>query len=162
LFSKWLFSNGFLPVFVEQVLSETSHESDINAIKEVIESLDLDTYRVIANDNYSCKDLKNIYSKMNYTIGTRFHSVIFSISEGIPSIAIEYGGNKGAGILKDMELSKYGIPIEELTFKRLKNAFENLVKDEAKVKNRLDIYMDYVNSQRVNLIENIRRSKADG
>ncbi|MFW5445864.1 polysaccharide pyruvyl transferase family protein [Aerococcus urinaeequi] len=156
--SKWLSCNGYLPVFVEQVLSETSHESDINAIKEVVKFLDDGTYEVLENANYSCEDLKYIYSKMDYTIGTRFHSVIFSISEGIPSIAIEYGGNKGAGILRDMELSKLGIPIEEVTFERLKNTFENLVKDEAKTKYKMDKYMQYVHSKRNELIYNVRKS----
>ena len=157
-FSKWLSCNGYLPVFVEQVLSETSHESDINAINEIVQFLDEGSYEVIANPDYSCEDLKYVYSKMDYTIGTRFHSVIFSISEGVPSIAIEYGGNKGAGILKDMELPKLGIPIEEVTFERLRNTFENLVRDEDKVKEKMEKYMQFVRSKRNELIDNVRKS----
>lgn len=157
-FSKWLTHKGYLPVFVEQVLSETSHESDINAINEIVSFLDDGTYEVISNTEYSCEDLKYVYSRMDYTIGTRFHSVIFSISEGVPSIAIEYGGNKGAGILNDMDLSDLGIPIEEVTFKSLQIMFENLIQNEAVTKNKINKYMNYVVLKRNELINIIRKS----
>jgi len=157
-FSKWLSRKGYLPVFVEQVLSETSHESDINAISKIVKVLEIDSYEIIANASYSCDNLKYIYSKMDYTVGTRFHSVIFSISEGVPSIAIEYGGNKGVGILKDMELSKFGIPIEKVTFVRLQETFENLVRNETEVKDKMERYMQHVRSKRNELIDNVRKS----
>lgn len=156
-FSKWLSNQGFLPIFVEQVLSETSHESDITAITEITSRLQDDEYEILSNIDFNCRDLKNIYSQMDYTLGTRFHSVIFSISENIPSIAIEYGGNKGAGILKDIGLSKFGIPIEDVTFDRLKTSFEVLLEEKIQVERVIQKYMAQAYMNRTELIDLIRR-----
>ncbi|KAF3299907.1 polysaccharide pyruvyl transferase family protein [Aerococcus urinaeequi] len=157
-FSKWLFQEGYLPVFVEQVLSETTHESDLTAIKEITSNLEDNQYVVISNSSFNCREIKNIYSEMNYTIGTRFHSVIFSLSENIPSIAIEYGGNKGEGILKDIGLSQYGVAIEKVSFETLKSMFIELVHNEENVKKIITNYQRYVNIERENLENYLRDS----
>ena len=99
-------------------------------------------YELVSNDEYNCRDLKDIYRQFNYVVGTRFHSVIFSMSERTPSIAIEYGGNKGDGIMKDMGLSKLGTPIEEINFNKLKESFQYLIKNEKSVRSKIDTYME--------------------
>lgn len=161
-FTKWLYDNNYMPVFIEQVLSETTHESDMTAIKQVYSDLNEFEYKVISDVDYDCRDLKFIYSQMEYTIGTRFHSVIFSFSENVPSIAIEYGGNKGAGILKDMNLSRYGIPIEEITFERLRDQFNELVNNNELIRVKINNYMNHVNLKRAELIDLIRNTEVMG
>lgn len=138
-FSRWLYSINLMPVFVEQVLSETTHESDITAIQDITSKLNDGEFLIISDTEYDCRDIKKIYSMMDYTVGTRFHSVIFSMSELVPSIAIEYGGNKGKGILKDLHLSEYGLPIEDVSFTKLKEKFNRLLSNEEKVKEQLTI-----------------------
>ncbi|KAF3302247.1 hypothetical protein FPV21_01840 [Carnobacterium sp. PL12RED10] len=158
-FSKWLNENGYLPVFVEQVLSETTHESDLTAIMEITSNLNENEFAIISNSSFDCRDIKNIYSEMNYTIGTRFHSVIFSLSEKIPSIAIEYGGNKGEGILKDIGLSEYGVPIEEINFEKLKEMFEKLIQNELTIKDTITNYLEIVDSERISLENSIKTER---
>lgn len=143
-FSSWLYSKGYMPVFVEQVLSQTTHESDLTAITEITDKLVDGQYEIISDNTFDCRDIKEIYSEMDYTIGTRFHSVIFSLSERVPSIAIEYGGNKGEGILKDIGLSQYGIPIEEVSFEVLKNKFNILIENRTEVYSIIDKYIEHV------------------
>lgn len=127
LFSKWLYNNNYLPVFVNQTLSNKTHESDRSAIDEICNGLSDHTYAIISNNNYNCEDLKEIYSMLDYVIGTRFHSVIFSLSEEIPSIAITYGGNKGQGIMKDLGLEEFAIPMSEFDYEKVINMFNSLV-----------------------------------
>lgn len=155
-FTKWLYAAGYLPIFIEQVLSETTHESDMVAILEITKRLNRTEYVIISDDTYDSRDLKTIYGQMDYTVGTRFHSVIFSLSENVPCIAIEYGGNKGTGILKDMDLSQYGIPIEEISFDNLKMTFEDLIDNSNQVKEKISIYMDHVHKERKHLIKIIK------
>ena len=119
VFSEWLYANKYLPIFVEHTLSETSHEDDASCIAQIISQLEKDKFKVVGNVEYDCEDLKSIYSEFDYTVGTRFHSVIFSLAEGVPSMAITYGGNKGQGIMKDLGLDYYAISMSHLVLKKL-------------------------------------------
>lgn len=136
-FSRWLFENKYVPVFIEHTLSETTHENDGNAIAEITAKLDIGSYEVLANDDYNCRDLKSIYSEMDFVVGTRFHSVIFSLAENIPSIAITYGGNKGQGIMKDLGLSDYALSMSEFDLNQIIHMFNNLVENSESVREQL-------------------------
>lgn len=127
-FSRWLYSENYLPIFVEHTLSETTHESDENCIMEITSKLEDGKFLIISDENYTCKDLKAIYGEVDYIVGTRFHSIIFSFSELIPGIAITYGGNKGEGIMHDLGLSDYAIPMHKIDSDNLIKAFIKLCK----------------------------------
>ena len=131
--AKWLFESNYMPVFIEHALAESAHEDDKCCIKEIVSNLGTNEYCLIACPEYTCRDLKLIYSGLDYMIGTRFHSVIFALSEGIPSIAITYGGNKGNGIMHDLNLADYAIPINEFEFERAKKTFLTLCRNKSKV-----------------------------
>lgn len=64
------------------------------------------------------RDLKGLYGECALLIGTRFHSVIFSLTSGVPCVAIEYE-HKTRGIMADLGLSEWVLPIEEVTEARL-------------------------------------------
>lgn len=150
--ARWLYSNGYMPVFVEHVLSETKHESDAYALKEIISQLVDGQHEYISNSKYNCEDLKQIYSECDYTIGTRFHSVIFSLSEGVPSIAITYGGNKGQGIMKDMNLEEYAIDINFIEPEILIEKFCELVNNQEQVKEKIRVYLEALDSEYCRLL----------
>ncbi len=128
-FGDWLSLNGFFPLFIEHVVSSGEHESDISAIARVEELLETDTYAVFRDSEFTSRDMKGLYKKCDYVVGTRFHSVIFSLAEGTPALAIAYGGNKGEGIMRDLGLPQYVIPIEEFEFDRAASSFIDLVND---------------------------------
>jgi colanic acid/amylovoran biosynthesis protein len=136
-FSKWLFENNYLPVFIEHTLSETTHESDKSCILEITSRLKTEEYYLISNKDYTCRDLKAIYSEFDYVVGTRFHSVIFALSEGVPSIAITYGGNKGQGIMKDLGLSDYAISMSDFSVNKITKSFEQLSQNKVKIQKEL-------------------------
>lgn len=136
-FSKWLYSKNYLPAFVEHTLSETTHENDGSCIAEIVSKLSQGEYALVGDKDYTCRDLKAIYSEFDYVVGTRFHSVIFSLVEGVPSIAITYGGNKGQGIMRDIGLSDYAIPMSEFNTEKAILAFTKLCENREEVCSRL-------------------------
>lgn len=144
---------GFFPVLVEHVFSEMEHENDMTCIRE-IESLVKGNceYGVFSDHGLTCRQMKQIYASFDYTVGTRFHSVIFSLSSGVPSIAITYGGNKGDGIMADLGLERFALPISHLTADSLIRAFDDLTDQRADIESELSVKAEYIKKQREQII----------
>lgn len=140
-FIEWLYGRGYIAVLVNHTLAVNSHENDYACITEVVKMLPEEHYRVISNSDYDCQDLKCLYSFCDYIVGTRFHSVIFSLASGVPGLAISYVGNKSVGIMTDMGLSDYVLHIDSVTADELKAKFTELVSNEENVKGKLEAYM---------------------
>ncbi|RKQ34281.1 polysaccharide pyruvyl transferase family protein [Oceanobacillus halophilus] len=136
-FSKWLYENNYLPVFIEHTLSETTHEDDGTCISQIVSKLNTGEYSLISNVEYTCRDLKSIYSDFDFVVGTRFHSVIFALSEGIPSIAITYGGNKGQGIMHDLGIGQYAISISEFGAEKAISTISKLNENDQDIRSHL-------------------------
>lgn len=134
---QWLADNGYFPVLIEHVIAENNGESDIKCLEEISGNLKKDGYYIFSNAAYNCRDLKTVYGEMYAVIGTRFHSVIFSLSEEVPCIAITYGGNKGNGIMLDIGLNDFALSIEEISFTHLQTSFQKLEKEYSAYKKRL-------------------------
>ena len=158
-FSKWLFENNYLPVFIDHTLSETTHESDMSCILEISSKLDDDKYCLIENKNYTSRDLKAVYSEFDFVVGTRFHSVIFALSEGVHSLAITYGGNKGQGIMKDLNLSDYAIPMSEFSFEKAINSFTKLSENKQNIRTKLKNDKQNISQMHDDLASNLREVK---
>lgn len=150
---QWLISNNYFPCFVEHVYDRNVHESDIICIDDLRKMIPADMkYGVISDKNLDCRKMKLIYSQFDYTVGTRFHSVIFSISSGVPSIAITYGGNKGRGVMRDIGLEEFSIPIEDISGEKLIDMFKNLISNRANVQNRISNIMERARHDRNELV----------
>ncbi len=154
-FLLWIYENGYMPVIVEHTLALNTHENDKKCIEEVTKDIPENYYCMIADRSFDCKDLKNIYSQCDYIVGTRFHSVIFSLSEGIPGIAITYGGNKGMGIMQDMELEELALPIEKVSFEALRKLFLHLLENEQSVKQKISAYLEKSEKKKNELIKKL-------
>lgn len=159
-FIKWLYESGFMPVIIEHTLAVNSHENDGACIRDIVSMLNEKEYRVISNKEYNCYDLKCIYSFCDYIVGTRFHSVIFSLSSGIPGIAITYAGNKGQGIMHDIGLDDYAIAIGDVRAHILKEKFSKLLKEEPSIKRKISEYLSKASEQRKLFIKKILDSNA--
>lgn len=146
-FIHWLYTQGYMPVIVEHTLAVNAHENDGACIKDVTLKLKKDEYRIISDVKLNCHDLKAIYGCCDYIVGTRFHSVIFSLGCGVPVIAIAYAGNKTQGIMHDIGLDEYVVRIGDVTCEGLKNKFENLTANEAEVKSKISDYQKYADGQ---------------
>lgn len=158
-FIIWLDSKGYHPVLVEHTFAVSEHERDISCIRSVEKVINNKCkYSVFENREINCKELKTIYSHFDYIIGTRFHSIIFSIAELVPAIAITYGGNKGDGIMRDLNLSEYTISIHDVTLEELMSKFNKLVEDNVLVKQKLSDNMIYIKKQKMEIIEEIKKA----
>lgn len=153
---------GFKVAFFNQSLGPNAHEDDRNAIQYLIskfEESDKDKF-IWVNENFNCEDLKSIYSNLYFFIGTRFHSVIFSMTSLVPSIAIGYGGNKAKGIMSDFQLNDFVVQIEDVTAPDLINRFDNGIVQYDYIKSRLTENIILLEQKRVKAIELIRTSIA--
>lgn len=146
-FIAWLYELGYMPVIVVHTLAINAHENDAACIKDVTALLEDGTYCVISDETLNCRDLKAIYGICDYIVGTRFHSVIFSLGCGVPGIAIAYVGNKTQGIMHDIGLDDYVIGIDEVTETALEQRFGKLLNEEADVKQKIDCYLKKANDR---------------
>lgn len=128
---RWLNANEYKPLLIEHVYSDNYHERDIICIEDIVKMMNEEGGKVdvFSARELNCRQMKSVYAKMDYLVGTRFHSVIFSLTENVPAIAITYGGNKGDGIMRDVGLSDYAISIDSMTDGILIDKFVNLTKN---------------------------------
>lgn len=89
--------------------------------------------------------IKTMYDGLDILLGTRFHSVIFSLTSLVPVVAIEYE-HKTSGIMHDLALDKWVLPIEEVTRDKLLLLLRNVVTDyqayQAILRKRVPPYQD--------------------
>jgi len=153
VFSEYIIDKGYFPVFIQHTLANNSHEDDTLAIKQITTKLSIGTYGTIMDPTLNCRQLKSLYSTFYCIIGTRFHSVIFSISSGVPAIAIAYGGNKSIGIMKDIQQYELVIPIEEMEAVSLIRKFNYLSKNYESIRKNIHKAMDSIYEYRTELIK---------
>ena len=156
-FIDYLQECNYKILLVVHTISNNDHENDEKCIDEIISLLDnKDNVYKIKNNNFDCYDVKELYGYCQYVIGTRFHSVIFSLEQLIPCIAITYGGNKGEGIMKDIGISDFGIKIGDMNTPTLINKFKKLESENKKVKRKISNYITYSKIKYEELIESIK------
>lgn len=132
-FAKQLVDRGYRVAFCNQSIGPNAHEDDRNAIFEIVSKLkpEVDAGRIIwINENLNCTELKAIYSHFYVFVGTRFHSIIFSITSNVPALAIGYGGNKANGIMSDLGVDDMVIAIEHVDLEKLTQAFSVIDMDK--------------------------------
>lgn len=156
-FICWLAEHGYMPFIVEHTFAITSHENDGDCIKDVINGLDENIYRLLSDRSMNCRQLKSVYGSCDYIIGTRFHSLIFSLSNMVPGIAISYDGYKSVGIMRDMGLGEYVLDINDVTAQELENKFESLTAHEKEIKNDIKKYIQFANNERNQLIKELEQ-----
>lgn len=74
--------------------------------------LELGTEVSIIEDDLTPRELVGLYSMASLLIGTRFHSVIFSLAGGTPALAVSYFGPKAHGIMKLINMDFFCLNIE--------------------------------------------------
>lgn len=152
-FAKWLYSEGFFPVFIEHVYAINNHENDSYCIEDITSGMAEGEYAYLSDRTLNCQQLKLVYSYFDYIVGTRFHSMIFSMANMIPGIAITYVGNKGEGIMEDMHLEDYYVRIADVTSETLIAKFKFLVETEHTAKSSIASYITDAGEKRHQLIK---------
>jgi colanic acid/amylovoran biosynthesis protein len=153
--SKHILSKGYKIALCNQSIGPNSHEDDRNAIKDLLRLLN-DSNVFWINENLNCKDLKSLYSNFYFFVGTRFHSIIFSLTSSVPSIAIGYGGNKAKGIMGDFNLDDFIIQIQDVNPESLIDMFDKAIDDYESIKLKLNSSMKLISKSRNQLILDIQ------
>lgn len=146
---------GYKVALCNQSLGPNSHEDDRNAIRDLLARVNHPNL-IWINENLTCSTLKALYSNFYFFVGTRFHSIIFSLTSLVPSIAIGYGGNKAKGIMGDFNLDKYVVQIHDVKPNQLIEMFDDAINNYSGIKRSLSLSMNLVEESRDRLIKDIQ------
>ena len=153
--ANFAIKKGFKIALCNQSIGPNSHEDDRNAIKDLLKKFDNNNNVVWINENLECDDLKAVYSYFSVFVGTRFHSVIFSLTSLVPSIAIGYGGNKAKGIMGDFNFDDLVVQIEDVTADSLIKMFIEITDNYEASKNKISDYLYKLDVSRNRVISDI-------
>lgn len=153
--TKHILEKGYKVALCNQSLGPNSHEDDRNAIKDLLKAVDNPNV-VWINENLTCDVLKAVYSNFYFFVGTRFHSIIFSLTSLVPSIAIGYGGNKAKGIMGDFRLDDFVVQIQDVNPELLVSMFDKAIAEYDQIKDQLGKSMNLVMESRNRLISDIQ------
>lgn len=145
-FGDWLVSHQYNPWFIEHTYSSNPHENDDDCIIAVRKKM-VSSSHYIKERSLNCREMKALYSSFDYIVGTRFHSVIFSLAERVPAVAISYSGNKSVGIMNDIGLGEYVIEACNISTEAIEKTFENLEKNKETYLGKIDRYLAFVNTE---------------
>ncbi len=123
-------------VFVPQVTAVRQHDDDRRAAREVAGLMTrTDRARVVEHE-LSAPQVKWLCGRMDFFVGTRMHSNIFALSLGVPTLAISYQP-KTDGIMAQLGLGAFVLPITGLSPGRLWHAFDHLRESAGEVREQL-------------------------
>lgn len=149
---------GFQVIFFNQSIGPNKHEDDREAIKYLLARCEKKSHGFIwVNEDMTCEELISCYSKLYAFIGTRFHSVIFSMSSLVPSIAIGYGGNKAKGIMGNFNLDELQVNIGDVSENDLISKITFLNKNYKEIVNKLQLASIAISKNRNNLIASLKQ-----
>jgi colanic acid/amylovoran biosynthesis protein len=123
-------------VVIPQVTSTAQHDDDREAGARIAQLLKPADNIVFLQNQFTSKEIMSVYSSLDYLVGTRFHSVIFALLSHVPAVAIEYE-HKTSGIMQDLGLDKWVIPIEDVNAKRVMDLFDGIVRGHKAYHDRL-------------------------
>jgi colanic acid/amylovoran biosynthesis protein len=123
-------------VVIPQVTSTEQRDDDREAGARIARLLEPADNIVFLSERFTHEQIVSVYASLDYLVGTRFHSVIFALLSGVPAIAIEYE-HKTSGIMLDLGLERWVVPIEDVTADRLTGLFAALLRDQKAYREQL-------------------------
>ena len=91
----------------------------------------------ILHGEYTPQELSEIYGKMDLHVGTRMHSNILALLQGIPVVAIEYEF-KTTGIMELFGLEDYVININDIELAPLLTMIKRVLEQKEYIKKRIN------------------------
>lgn len=98
---------------IPHVKGPNDFENDVTITKKFEKMVEEYEFYHFDYEYYSAPELIDIYSRADMLIGTRFHSVIFSLISSVPAFAISYSGYK-ANIIEQFGMEKFMIDINSV------------------------------------------------
>jgi colanic acid/amylovoran biosynthesis protein len=116
---------GFRVVVIPQVTSTEQNDDDRVVGQRIKQLLKHFENVAVVDKRFTHYEIKSVFAGLDYLVGTRFHSVIFALTARVPAIAVEYE-HKTSGIMQDLGLEEWVIPIEAVTAAELVSRFDRL------------------------------------
>lgn len=153
-FIEWLGEKrGLQVIVIPQVTSTLQKDDD----REVAARLIVNDRCLVISDDLGHREIKGIYENMDWFIGTRMHSCIFSLTANIPTIAIEYQ-YKTSGIMKDLGLEDWVIRVEDVRFDVLAQKFDSLRENREEYLKALARNLPAYKSKARNVADELKKS----
>lgn len=116
-------------IFIPQVTATKGDDDRLVSIR-VHQLMHHSAAATVVQDTPDHHQIKAMYDQLDILLGTRFHSVIFSLTSHVPVVAIEYE-HKTSGIMRDLQLEKWVIKIEDVTASHLSALLLKLIREQA-------------------------------
>nr|CRH06549.1 Protein of unknown function [Candidatus Magnetococcus massalia] len=118
-------------LFFPQVIYAEGADDDRMVSRRIYGLLDLEVKSrvTLLEDDLDPRQLRKQIGEMDLFIGTRMHSNIFALSEGVKTLAIAYEP-KTTGIMSGLHLQRYVCAMEELDLAWLKESYLTIVRDD--------------------------------
>ncbi len=153
---------GYFAVFVAHTLGPSSHEDDRIAIRQVFRRVkNKACCGFVEDEQLDCRGLMALYACFDVLLATRFHSVIFAQTMNIPTLAISYGGHKGMGIMQDIGLADWVVPIEEVEAGELSRMMNDMMRRKEEYLAILNAYKLQLEAKREALMHALRLALPD-
>ncbi|MBO5468857.1 MAG: polysaccharide pyruvyl transferase family protein [Lachnospiraceae bacterium] len=120
-----------LPVVFLSFLSDR----DLAVAKEVLNTQELLDSNIVIDGTHRQllpREMFPIIQNAQYLIGMRLHSLIYAMDVSTPFIAIDYS-SKVRGLLKDVQLEAYSIPVDELSVDTYKDAYQKMINNSVSI-----------------------------
>jgi len=122
-------------VFIPQVTAAKGDDDRVVS-RRVCELMRHDKAATLIEDAPDHYRIKAMYDNLDVLLGTRFHSVIFSLTSFVPVLAIEYE-HKTSGIMHDLLLDAWVLKFENVAAPQLTKLLQKLVGERTAYRERL-------------------------
>jgi len=115
-------------VFIPQVTAAKGDDDRVVSwrVRDLMQNTRATT---LISDTPNHHRIKALYDNLDILLGTRFHSVIFSLTSHVPVLAIEYE-HKTSGIMRDLGLEDWVVKIEDVTAAQLTALLQKLTQEQ--------------------------------
>jgi len=113
------------------------YEDDILPLREIYNKIKNKKDVIIFDEDYSPSIQSALYGASKILIGTRLHSVIFSLIGGAPALAIGYT-HKSLGIMRMLNLEEYVVDINNFTYSESIKKIEDILRNEKEILEKIN------------------------
>ena len=108
------------------------HGGDRPMAKEIIERMQYSESATLLDGEFTPQETLGIIDQMNLFVGTKTHSIVFSLLRSKPTLSISYH-SKSTEFMEQLGVKEFAIPLEMLCLDEFEKKIEKLWVDQDKV-----------------------------
>ncbi len=112
-------------VIIPNELSAVEEEDDVQVARAALDRMEADADTTLVDAaHYSAEELKGIIGACDVVVAARYHTIVASLSQGVPVLAIGWH-DKYEGVMGLFGLTEYVISVDKLDGENLQTAFQH-------------------------------------